>query len=63
MKTTKAQMLFLPMLAAALLVFTGCAAVDDASTDVTQKLEEGVAGEGRIVAPNPMGDSYGSYYQ
>ena len=56
-------MLFLPLLAAALLVFTGCAAVDDASTDVTQKFEEGIAGEGRIVSPNPMGDSFGSYYQ
>lgn len=63
MKTIMAQMLFLPLLATALLVFTGCAAVDDAGADVTQKFEEGISGRGRIVSPDPMADSYGSYYE
>ncbi len=63
MKTSKAKLLVLPLLATALLFISGCVAVDDAGADVTQKIEEGISGRGRIVSPDPMADSYGSYYQ
>jgi hypothetical protein len=60
MKNMMAKLLFIPLAA---LIFTGCVAVDDAGADVTQKFEEGISGRGRIVSPDPMADSYGSYYQ
>lgn len=47
---------------ASVLAFCGCAAFDNAGTDAAQTFEQGISGQGRIVSPNPTGDSFGSYY-
>jgi outer membrane biogenesis lipoprotein LolB len=57
-----AQKLF-PLAALAALLLSGCAATQDADTDVAQRLEQGLRGQGRLVSPSPTGDSYGPYYQ
>lgn len=45
------------------LLCGACTAVEEAGTDVTRKFEEGIAGQGRLVSPDPTGDSFGPYYR
>lgn len=49
--------------ALAALLCGACTAVEEAGTDVTRKFEEGIAGQGRLVSPDPMGDEFGPYYR
>jgi len=41
----------------------GCGTFSGAGQDAVQNFEQGVEGRGRLVSPNEMGDSFGSYYQ
>lgn len=45
------------------LAAAGCTAVQEAGDDVSNKFEQGITGQGRFIAPNQMGDQFGSYYQ
>lgn len=36
--------------------------MEEVGSDVTTKFDEGIAGQGRLVAPNQTADSFGSYY-
>ena len=45
------------------LLCAACTAVEEAGTDVTEKFEQGITGQGRLVSPNPTADSFGPYYQ
>lgn len=40
-----------------------CTAMEEAGTDVTEKFEQGITGQGRLISPNPTADSFGPYYQ
>ncbi|MBU3665109.1 MAG: hypothetical protein FGM15_04415 [Chthoniobacterales bacterium] len=51
-----------PLGALVLAALSGCATADEAEAAVTNKLEEGLSGRGRLVSPDPMGDRFGSYY-
>ncbi|MEX1044799.1 MAG: hypothetical protein WEC73_01615 [Chthoniobacterales bacterium] len=53
--------LFLSLLVT--LLCGACTAVEEAGTDVTRKFEQGIAGQGRLVSPDPTGDAFGPYYQ
>lgn len=48
--------------ASAALFAAGCTAMEEVGSDVTTKFDEGIAGQGRLVAPNQTADSFGSYY-
>jgi hypothetical protein len=41
----------------------GCGTFSGAGESAVQNLEQGAEGRGHIVSPDPMGDSFGSYYQ
>ena len=45
------------------LLCAACTAVEEAGTDVTEKFKQGIAGQGRLISPNPTADSFGPYYQ
>jgi hypothetical protein len=45
------------------LFCAACTAVEEAGTDVTEKFEQGITGQGRLISPNPTGDAFGPYYQ
>ena len=45
------------------LLCAGCTAVEEAGTDVTEKFEQGITSQGRLISPNPTGDAFGPYYQ
>jgi hypothetical protein len=45
------------------LLCAACTAVEEAGTDVTEKFEQGITGQGRLISPNPTGDAFGPYYQ
>jgi len=49
--------------ALAALLCGACTAVEEAGTDVTEKFEQGITGQGRLISPNPTGDAFGPYYQ
>ena len=49
--------------ALAALLCGACTAVEEAGTDVTEKFEQGITGQGRLISPNPTADSFGPYYQ
>lgn len=53
----------LALLSFALAAFCGCAAVEQPISTVPQRFEQGMRGEGQLISRNPMGDSYGPYYQ
>lgn len=48
--------------AAVVLVASGCTAVQEVGDDVTQKFDQGITGQGRLVSPNQVADSFGSEY-
>ena len=54
--------LFLVFAAAVVFVASGCTAMDEVGSDVANKFDEGITGQGRLVSPNQTGDSFGSYY-
>jgi hypothetical protein len=58
----KAKNILLLMSAVLLLLTAGCTAVQEVGDDVTTKFDEGITGQGRLVAPNQTADSFGSYY-
>ena len=41
----------------------GCGTFSGAGESAVQNLEQGAEGRGHVVSPNPMGDSFGSYYE
>lgn len=41
----------------------GCGTFNGAEESAVQNFEQGAEGRGHIVSPNPMGDSFGSYYE
>jgi hypothetical protein len=45
------------------LLCAACTAVEEAGTDVTEKFEQGIAGQGRLISPSQTGDAFGSFYQ
>lgn len=49
-------------LVAVVLAGTGCTAMQEVGDDVTTKFDEGITGQGRLVSPNPVADSFGSDY-
>ena len=49
--------------ALAALLCGACTAVEEAGTDVTEKFEQGIAGQGRLISPDPTADSFGPYYR
>lgn len=51
------------LLAVAAIFLSACTAVEDAGTDVSRKLEDGITGQGRLVSPGVTSDEFGSYYQ
>ncbi|HEY5814589.1 MAG TPA: hypothetical protein VIT23_18285 [Terrimicrobiaceae bacterium] len=53
--------LFFCLVAAAAVA--GCTVAEQDATDVGQKFERGIKGEGRIVPNNPTADSFGSDYR
>lgn len=52
------------LLSIAAIVFTaaGCTAVQEVGDDVTTKFDQGITGQGRLVSPNQVADSFGSEY-
>lgn len=51
------------LLGAAMLIgATGCTAMQEVGTDVSEKFDDGLTGRGRLVAPSTTGNSFGSYY-
>lgn len=48
--------------AAAVLAAAGCTAMQEVGDDVTQKFDDGITGQGRLVSPNQVADSFGSEY-
>ena len=55
------KLLLVGMLAA--LGVCGCGTFSGAGESAVQNLEQGAEGRGHIVSPDPMGDSFGSYYE
>lgn len=51
------------LLSIALAVLGGCAAVEEPVSQVPDRFERGIRGEGQLISRDPMGDSFGSYYQ
>lgn len=49
--------------ALAALILSGCAVARDTDTTVTQRLEQGLRGQGQLVSPNATGDDFGPDYQ
>ena len=49
-------------LAAVVLASAGCTAMQEVGDDVTTKFDEGITGQGRLVSPDPVADSFGSDY-
>jgi hypothetical protein len=45
------------------LLCGACTAVEEAGTDVTEKFEQGITGQGRLISPSQTGDAFGSFYQ
>lgn len=41
----------------------GCGTFSGAGESAVQNLEQGAEGRGHVVSPDPMGDSFGSYYE
>lgn len=50
------------LLAAASLFASGCTAVQEVGEDVGQKFDQGITGQGRLISPNQVADSFGSEY-
>lgn len=50
------------LFAAAVLLVSGCTAVQEAGDDVSQKFDQGITGQGRLISPNQVADSFGSEY-
>lgn len=51
------------VLSFALAVFCGCEAVKEPVSQVPERLEQGVRGQGQLITRNPTSDSFGSDYQ
>jgi len=49
--------------AVAALVLSGCAVAQDTDTTVTQRLEQGLRGQGQLVSPSETSDQFGPDYQ
>ncbi len=49
--------------AVAALVLSGCAVAQDTDTTVTQRLEQGLRGQGQLVSPSVTSDQFGPDYQ
>jgi len=47
---------------AAALALCGCGVVSEAGSDVSNKFDQGITGQGRIISPNQVSDSFGSEY-
>jgi hypothetical protein len=47
----------------AALVLSGCAVAQDTDTTVTQRLEQGLRGQGQLVSPSETSDQFGPDYQ
>ena len=48
--------------AAVVLAVAGCTAVQEVGDDVTTKFDQGITGQGRLISPNQVADSFGSEY-
>ncbi len=46
-----------------LLFVGGCSIAEQDASDVGQKFQQGIQGQGRIVPRDPTADSFGSDYQ
>lgn len=57
------HLLHFVLLSPALAVFCGCAAVNEPVSQVPQRFEQGVRGQGQLITRNPTSDSFGSDYQ
>jgi len=55
------NVLFLALMAA-VLASAGCTAMQEVGDDVTTKFDQGITGQGRLVSPNQVADSFGSEY-
>lgn len=55
------DVLFL-VLTVAVLACAGCTAMQEVGDDVTTKFDQGITGQGRLVSPNQVADSFGSEY-
>ncbi len=51
------------LLSLALAVLGGCAAVEEPVSQVPERFEQGMRGQGQLITRDPMKDSFGSYYQ
>ena len=49
-------------IAVVVLAAAGCSAMQEVGDDVTTKFDEGITGQGRLVSPNQVADSFGSDY-
>jgi predicted small secreted protein len=49
-------------LAAVALCVAGCTAVQEVGDDVTTKFDQGITGQGRLISPDQVSDSFGSEY-
>lgn len=49
-------------LVVAVLSSAGCTAMQEVGDDVTTKFDQGITGQGRLVSPNQVADSFGSEY-
>lgn len=55
------NVLFLALMVA-VLASAGCTAMQEVGDDVTTKFDQGITGQGRLVSPNQVADSFGSEY-
>lgn len=53
---------FFLALTAVVLASAGCTAMQEVGDDVTTKFDQGITGQGRLVSPNHVADSFGSEY-
>ncbi len=51
------------LLSLSLALLGGCAAVEEPVSQVPQRLEQGMRGQGELITRDPMADSFGPYYQ
>ncbi len=58
----KLQNLFVLLCAVAALALCGCGVVSEAGSDVSNKFDRGITGQGRLISPNQVSDSFGSEY-
>jgi predicted small secreted protein len=63
MTKMKSKNILLVLAAAAAVVASGCTAAQQVGDDVSQKFDQGITGQGRLISSSPTTDSFGPEYQ